>query len=461
MSCGNVLIVDDESDMRWLLTRVLQAEGFEALTARDGDEALSKSAQGSPDVILLDIRMPRMDGLTALEQLRSRGTACPVIMVTAVGEIGSAVRALRLGAFDYVVKPFDNNDLLAAVRRALEPQRLAHNGDGPGAEPEANGDLRSIMGSSAAISRVIDQVERVAPTGFTVLVEGETGTGKELVARALHERSARREKAFVTIDCGAIPDTLIEAELFGHERGSFTGAHERRTGLVPLASGGTFFFDEVGNLPVGAQAKLLRVLEERQVRAVGSRQPLAVDVRIIAATNAVLEERVRAGAFRRDLFYRLSEFRITLPPLRERRGDIPLLTRNFCRETCACLGRPPLTISPAAIEALVRHDWPGNARELRNAVRQAVLFAQGQIEPRHVPLAESFSDPGFGLDEAWHEVSRGVPLAKIVQQLSGTVEREMIVRALADSGHNKLRAAQTLQVDYKTLFRKLEKYGMH
>jgi DNA-binding NtrC family response regulator len=317
------------------------------------------------------------------------------------------------------------------------------------------------MGSSVSITQVIDQIERVASTNYTVLVEGETGTGKELVARALHHQSGRRAKPFVTVDCGAIPDTLIEAELFGHEKGSFTGAHERRQGLIPVASGGTFFLDEIGNLPLGAQAKLLRVLQEHEVRAVGSREPIAVDVRIIAATNSALEEQVRAGTFRKDLFFRLGEFRIGLPPLRQRREDIPLLAHNFCLEACADLGRPLLAISAAAMAGLVRHDWPGNARELRNTLRQAALFAQGQIELHHLPLAEARGESGFGLEEAWQEMSRGVPLAKIVQQLSGVVERQLVARALANSGYNKLRASETLQIDYKTLFRKLEKYGLH
>ncbi|MBI4514990.1 MAG: sigma-54-dependent Fis family transcriptional regulator [Deltaproteobacteria bacterium] len=460
MSQGKVLIVDDERDMRWLLTRVLQAEGFDVLTAEDGDEAVNVAERDTPDVILLDIRMPRVDGLTALEQMRDRGLASPVIMVTAVGEIGSAVRALRLGAYDYAVKPFDNNDLVATVKRALEPRGAAAAVVGTRPRVEAGGDLRLVMGGSPAIARVIDQIERVAPTNYTVLVEGETGTGKELVARALHHRSGRRDKPFVTVDCGAIPDTLIEAELFGHEKGSFTGAHQRRQGLIPVASGGTFFLDEVGNLPLGAQAKLLRVLQEHEVRAVGSREPIAVDVRIIAATNSALEEHVRGGTFRKDLFFRLGEFRIGLPPLRHRREDIPLLARNFCLEACTDLGRPPLAITAAAMETLVRHDWPGNARELRNAVRQAALFAPGQIDPRHLSLAEARGESGFGLEQAWQEIARGVPLGKIVQQLSGTVERALVARALANSGHNKLRAAETLQIDYKTLFRKLEKHGL-
>ncbi len=459
MGRGSVLVVDDECDMRWLLTRVLQTEGFDVLTAEDGDEALKVAERDSPDVILLDIRMPRLDGLRTLEQMSNRGVTSAVIMVTAVGEIASAVRALHLGAYDYIVKPFNNSDLVAAVNRAFGARPC----NGEAAEVPApmknGGDLRRVMGTSAAISQVIDRVVQVARTNYTVLIEGETGTGKELVARALHSESGRRAQPFVTVDCGAIPDTLIEAELFGHEKGSFTGAHERRPGLIPVASGGTFFLDEVGNLPLGAQAKLLRVLEEHEVRAVGSREPLAVDVRVVAATNSALEEQVEAGTFRKDLFFRLNEFRIRLPALRQRREDIPLLAHNFCHEACAYLGRAPLAISVGAMEVLVRHDWPGNARELRNVLRQAVLVAAEDIEPRHLSLA-THDEPVLDVEQAWRQLSSGVPLAKIVQEFSGTVERQLVARALANDGHNKLRAAETLQIDYKTLFRKLEKYGL-
>ena len=309
-----ILIVDDEADMRWLLAEVLRAQGYEVVAAEDGQAALERVLEDTPSAILLDLRMPRLSGMEALKKIKAIDSQVPVIILTAYGDIPTAVQAMRLGAYDYLTKPFRNDDILFSIRRALERQELLARVEDLRSQLGEGGSLRGLMGTSPQIQKVFQQIHQVAWTDFTVILQGETGTGKEIVARAIHQQSPRCEKPFVALDCGAIPDTLIESELFGYEKGAFTGADRRKEGHFELASGGTLFLDEIANLPLPTQSKLLRVLQERRVQPLGAKQAMGVDVRIIVASNAALEDEMRAGRFRQDLYYRLNEFTITIPP---------------------------------------------------------------------------------------------------------------------------------------------------
>ena len=379
-----ILVVDDEAEIRSLLAAVLQSKGYEVVTAEDGAAALQAVPRERPAVILMDLSMPRMNGMDALPEIKRLDPEVPVIICTAHADLATAVRAMKLGAYDYLTKPFDVELLVLTLERAVERHRL-HSRIEELKRQGQGSSLAERMGGSAAIAQVIQQVAQVAESNFTVLVQGETGTGKELVARAIHQQSARRQAPFVAVDCGAIPETLVESELFGHERGAFTGAQARREGHFQLAKGGTLFLDEIGNVPLATQAKLLRALEQREVNPLGAARAVAVDARIIAATNSELEESVKAGRFRADLYYRLGEFTIALPPLRSRREDIMHLSQRFLDEVSMELRRPVRRISDEAMQVLLHHDWPGNVRELRNVVRKAALLATDVVTPEHIP----------------------------------------------------------------------------
>ena len=453
-----LLIVDDEEANRRLITRIFEGPRFAILEAGDGRSALDIAARETPDAILLDVIMPDMDGLTALEKLREALPETPVIMLTGSRDVRHAVRATRLGAFDYLTKPIDRDEIVAVVDRALEKQRLlvevqalrrqVRNTPGAG--------LAAQMGPGAATARIIEQVEKVADSTFTVLILGETGTGKELVAHAIHQASRRRGRPFVALDCGAIPELLLESELFGHERGAFTGADRRKEGQFRLAEGGTCLLDEIGNMPIALQVKLLRALESKQVHAVGAERPLPMDVRFLAATNDDLQARVSGGLFRADLYFRLAQYTIRLPPLRERHDDLPYLAERFAEEAAIELRRPVQAIAPAAIDRLRGHDWPGNVRELRNVVRQAVLHAEG--------FAVQAGDIAFGGGGAaaprrigW---TPGTSLRDAARAAAAAAERQAIVGALGASGGNKSRAAKALDTDYKTLHVKMKQLGI-
>ena len=452
-----IMVVDDEPDVRDVLEEILVQQGFTVISAEDGAAALERFARERPALVFLDLEMPRLGGMKALPELRRLDPAVAVVIVTAYGDTRAVVEAMRLGAYDYLTKPFVPEDIVQTARRALERWRLLARVGQLESRLAADHPLRHQMGTSAAIGRVIEQVTQVAASAFSVLVQGETGTGKELVARAIHRESPRRDRAFVALDCGAIPETLIESELFGFERGAFTGADRRTEGHFELAEGGTLFLDEVVNLPLTTQAKLLRALQERQVQRLGGRQPLPVDVRIIAASNLALEDEIRAGRFRADLFYRLNEFRIVLPALRDRPEDVPALARRFLDEAAVELRRPAGAISEAALELLGRQRWPGNVRELRNAIRQAVLRSGGVILPEHLPAEGAAGEPA------------GAPGASLVGQRSlreiaslaaAGAERLAIRQALSAAGGNKSEAARMLRTDYKTLHLKMKALGI-
>ncbi len=453
-----ILVVDDEAEIRSLLGAVLQSKGFEVVAAEDGAAALQQVQRERPAVILLDLSMPRMSGMDALPEIKRLDGDVPVIICTAHADLATAVRAMKLGAYDFLTKPFDVELLVLTLQRAVERNQLRSRIEELKRQGQGSS-LAERMGGSAAIGQVIQQVAQVAESNFTVLVQGETGTGKELVARAIHQQSPRQKAPFVAVDCGAIPETLVESELFGHERGAFTGAQSRREGHFQLARGGTLFLDEIGNVPLATQAKLLRVLEQREVHPLGAARAVAVDARIIAATNAELEEGVKAGRFRADLYYRLSEFSITLPPLRSRREDITHLAQRFLDEVSMELRRSVRRIADDAMGALLRHDWPGNVRELKNVIRKAALLASDVVTAEHLPaLNASLSVPSRAA--AAEPGGEDLSLREVAELATVQAEREVIRRALEATKGNKSQAARLLRTDYTTLHAKMKRYGI-
>jgi DNA-binding NtrC family response regulator len=457
---AQILVVDDQEDIRWLLATILEEAGFTVRTANTGQTALEAVAQQAPDLVLMDVRMPGLDGIAALESLKQSHSHLPVILLTAYGHVPDAVQAMKLGAADYLLKPFLNEQVLLAVRRALERVALVDEIRGLRAQLESAAGLAEVMGTGPKIQKVFMQVQQVARTNFTVVLQGETGTGKELVARAIHQQSDRRDRAFLAVDCGAVPETLIESQLFGHERGAFTGASARREGDFELASEGTLFLDEVGNLPLGMQAKLLRVLQERQIRRVGGKQLINVDPRILVASNMELQDEVRQGRFRQDLFHRLNEFTIVIPPLRERRQDILVLARVFLEQARMELKKHIGGISGEAATVLQDHVWPGNVRELKNVIRRAALLCAHTIEPAHLVALGDVPSPVGPVAHAADYLDRGLSFKEITRQAVAGVERQVVERALGHTKGNRREAARLLSIDEKTLRTKIRSLGI-
>jgi two-component system nitrogen regulation response regulator GlnG len=453
---AKALVVDDEADVREAVVALLAAEGLETVEAEDGESALDLVQRERPDIVLLDLGLPGLDGMAVLRRARVVDPDLTVVMLTGVSDVRVAVEAMQLGAVDYLTKPFMALDLRLRVRRALERRSLLAEIDTLKSELAHGRSLAALMGTSRPIQEVIHRVRQVAGSDFTVLIQGETGTGKELVARAIHHESRRRDKPFIALDCGAIPDTLIESELFGYEKGAFTGADRRKDGHFQLADGGTLFLDEVANLPLPVQGKLLRALQERTVWPLGARTPAVVDVRIIAACNVSLEGETRSGAFRRDLYYRLNEFEITLPPLRVRRDDIMPLATRFLEEACVELKRTACGFSDEAGCRLLDHDWPGNVRELRNVVRRAVLVSGDLVTP--ADLGALGSDGGVTAAG-----STELPLGtlKAARDRGAAEAEERAIRAALAAAHgNKSEAARLLKTDFKTLHGKMKQFGI-
>jgi two-component system, NtrC family, response regulator HydG len=457
---GNLLVIDDDEAACRLVRATFKADGVNVLFAHDGPAGIARVQADQPDVVLLDIRLPSGSGIDVLEQLRSTNPSVPVVMLTASREIKTAVRATQLGAFDYLTKPIDHDEIVTVVRRALDARALHLEVEDLRTRVTRNeaDQLALEMGTGASIRELLEQIATVARSNFSVLLVGETGTGKELVAQAIHRQSDRRRQPFIALDCGAIPESLLESELFGHERGAFTGAERRRTGHLELATGGTCFLDEIGNLLPTLQVKLLRVLESQEVRPVGAERPTTVDVRFIAATNEDLQPRAYAGRFRADLYFRLAQYTIALPPLRQRPEDIAYLAQRFLEEVSVELRKPVRQLSPAAIEILRRHDWPGNVRELRNVVRQAVLRSDGlAVEPADL-RALLTSTPAHAAGAITS--TRTQSLKEIAADAARTAERDAICDALRATKGNRSRAANLLQTDYKTLLRKIGQLGI-
>jgi DNA-binding NtrC family response regulator len=451
-----ILIVDDEDCIRLVLSEFLKNRGFASCEAKDGFEAVSLFTTERPDAVLLDLSMPGMDGMEVLSRLTGQDPSVPVIILTANGQISSAVQAVKCGAFDFILKPPDFEEITLRLSRAVEKANLKKSLARLSNSVEAS--FARHLGKSPAIKNVISQVHRVAPSPFSVIIQGETGTGKSTLAEFIHNLSARSGKPFVRVDIGVIPETIIESELFGHSKGAFTGADKAKKGYFESADGGTVFIDELENTSAQVQSKLLSAVEQKSVYPIGTARPVPVDFRLIAATNTDLSGMVRLKRFREDLFYRLSEFTIHLPPLRERKEDIGFLAERFCDEACEELKKKPLEIDGGAMELLMQSRWPGNVRELKNVVRRAVLLSSGGSLTRDC-IAEVMGAPAYEaiLREACSSV---LPLKETSSRAASEAEAAAIRQALSISGGNKTRAASILQVDYKTLLTKIRQYGI-
>ncbi|MDQ3295638.1 MAG: sigma-54 dependent transcriptional regulator [Myxococcota bacterium] len=438
------------------MAAIFSCRGFEVSMAHDGPRGLAAVADVDPDVVLLDLEMPGMSGEQVLRTLRLTRPEIPVVMLTARHELKTAIHAIQLGAFDYQTKPVDHDDIVHTVDRAAEKHALEAELAQLRRQTGAGG-LGTLMGTSTAVARICEQVATVATTTFTVLIVGETGTGKELVAQAIHSESDRRMQPFVALDCGAIPESLMESELFGHEKGAFTGAHDRKRGKFDVAAGGTVFLDEIGNLPLALQAKLLRVIEAREIHSVGGAEARPIDVRFIAATNDDLQQRASAGLFRMDLYFRLAAYTVTLPPLRDRLADLCALAERFVAEAAIELRRPIERIAPDAISALERYPWPGNVRELRNVMRQAVLESRTQV----LDTATVERLLGKVADQAVAaRTSDGRSLKQVADEAAHTAERQLICEMLRETSGNKTQAAHLLRTDFKTLHLKMRALGI-
>jgi DNA-binding NtrC family response regulator len=455
-----ILLVEDKDSLRTMLRHALEAQGFAVIEARDETEARAALRQSLPSVVLSDLRLPAGDGFGVLRAAKDADPELPVIVMTAYGSIQDAVAAMKDGALDFLAKPVDPDHLLLMVERALAQRRLLSEYNLLKEEAAKRRGLPEIIGESAAIRQTMQSVQRAAASDTTVLLEGESGTGKELFARALHALSERAGGPFIAINCAAIPDALLEAELFGYEKGAFTGATQRKPGRFELAQRGTLFLDEVGELPIALQAKLLRAIEIKRFERLGGTATIQVDVRLVAATNRGLRQAVAARQFREDLYFRLSVFPVTIPPLRDRREDVPLLARHFVERTGGELGRKALSLSDRALEVLCAHQWPGNVRELQNALERAVILADGDaIQPGHLNLS-SHAVPAAPPADPWDSIDLDGSLADVTARVVAEAERRKIQRAMRDAGGDKGRAADLLQVGYKTLTAKMKDLGL-
>lgn len=453
-----ILIVDDEDYIRLVLSEFLENRGFTPRSAKDGFEAIALFSSDRPDAVLLDLSMPGMDGMEALSRLTAQDPSVPIIILTANTGVSSAVEAVKAGAFDFISKPPDFEEITMRLNRAIEKAQMKVSLERLSNSVEAS--FARYLGKSPAIKSVISQVHRVASSPFSVIIQGETGTGKSTLAEFIHNLSERADKPFVRVDIGVLPDTVIENELFGHSKGAFTGADRAKKGYFEMAEGGTVFIDELENTTAQVQLKLLTAVEQKSVYPIGAARPVAVDFRLIAATNTDLSELVRLGKFREDLFYRLSEFTVTLPPLRERTEDIGFLARRFCDEACAELKKKPLEIDEAAMDFLAQKRWPGNVRELKNAVRRAVLLSNGPVLGKG-SLEEVCESTGAAPGSfSTGPGTKILPLREVSSKAAAIAETEAIRQALSLTGGNKSKAAAILQVDYKTMLTKIRLYDI-
>jgi DNA-binding NtrC family response regulator len=453
-----VLIVEDEPNALMGLAELISGWGYRTETARDGVEGWEKALAWSPDIVVTDLKMPRMDGIGLLTKLTEDGSGLNsnlvVIVLTAMGSIDLAVDAMKMGAYDFLQKPVDATRLRTILANATRQRETEIELEVTRRRLRETGVLDGLVGSSPAMLEILSLIERIAPSNVSVLITGESGTGKELVARTLHNLSPRKSRPFVAVNCAAIPETLIESELFGHERGAFTGAVEKRAGCFELAAGGTLLLDELGEMPAPTQAKLLRVLEERKLRRIGGRTEQEVDVRVLAATNRDPEKAVADGSLRADLFYRLNVFHIAMPPLREHLEDLPAMANGMIAEMNARHGRKVTGVAPSMLDRMMTYGWPGNGRELRNAIERAVILC-----PDGTPLDADHLPPNFGKAQA---AAASLDATIVPVRVGSTVEegeRLLILRTLKTTGQNKTRAAQILGISLKTLHNKLKEYG--
>ena len=446
---SHILIIDDDESIRDSCSKVLAGSGYTFKTAVNGEQGLKIFNKETFHVVLLDWKLPDMDGMDLLSKIKEENPETPVIIMTGYASVESAVEAIKRGAFDYLTKPFSPKELRVTLNKALESRNLIFENIYLRTELEQKTEFDMVVGKSQAMARLMDIVQRVSATESTVLITGESGTGKELLAKEIHHRSPRRNCPFVVVDCGALVETLFESELFGHVKGSFTGAYQTKHGRFEVANGGTIFLDEISNIGMNTQSKLLRIIQDREVTRIGSSKPIKVDVRILAATNKDLAEKVREGEFREDLFYRLNVVPVHLPPLRDRKDDIPILADHFLKKYNKKAKKMIRDISPAALKALMNYDWPGNIRELENTIERAIVLSRDN----HIDLN----------DLVYHGIYSEKPLYNSFKEESGTlqaVEKDYIRKILLKHHGNKSQTAEALGINRKTLWAKLKKYNI-
>jgi nitrogen regulation protein NR(I) len=473
---ARILVADDEPNLRRVLTAILRRDGHDVTVAVDGSEALEKLGAGDIDVVITDLRMPKLDGMDVLRHAARHTPHVPVIMITAYGSVGQAVEAIKAGAFDYIEKPFEQDQIRTVVGKAVkhaianlaQPRATLY----PAGDDSVRGRF-GLVGDSNEMQAVFEIIDKVADTPSTVLITGESGTGKELVAKALHENSSRNHGPFIKINCAAIPKTLMESELFGYEKGAFTGATSSKPGRFELADAGTLFLDEIGEIPVEMQVKLLRAIQESEFERVGGLKTIKVDVRLITATNRDLEAEIKSGNFREDLFYRLNVVPLTIPPLRRRRGDIPHLVRHIIRKFNERLKKNVTAIADDALAALEAHNWPGNIRELENVLERTILFCKSDVIARvdlpdeiaahgapGTPAPATEPDDDDAVEPVAAELSGDASLKDIVRAETSRVEREVIAKALDETNGNVTQAARLLKISRKSLQMKMKELGL-
>ena len=463
MTKANILIIDDEVDLCQSLLELLEEEGYKVFIAHSGKEGLIKVKENLPDLVLLDIKMSGIDGIETLGRITAINKDISVIMLTAYQTVETAVKAMKLGAYDYISKPFNYEELKIIIKRALQTRDLSREVISLRHQLRDKFSFKNIIGRSDKMKEVLYKIEKVAPTNTTVLIRGESGTGKELIAKTIYRYSPRKDKPFIAVDCAGLPESLIESELFGHTKGAFTGAIAKKIGKFELAQRGTLFLDEIGNLPVNIQVKLLRALQEREINRIGDKYPIKIDIRIIIATNTNLEEAMKRGTFREDLYYRINVFSIFLPSLREQKEDIPLLALHFLNKFNPILGKKVKDISERSMHLLVDYSWPGNVRELQNIIRQAIIMAEDIILPEHLPFYIKENKVGVDFVSTLVEKEKigsteDFSLKKIVNQLSQETERRIILEVLKRTKGNKAETARLLKINYKTLYNKIKEY---
>jgi DNA-binding NtrC family response regulator len=448
---SSVLVIDDKESIRKMLRQTLVAEGHDVESAANGFEGIKKTKSKQYDVVLTDLKMPDMDGISVLSAVKEENPDASIIVMTAYGTIETAVEAMKRGAFDFLTKPFDTDHLNVLINRALETRQLMNENLMLKEALKLNLGESKIIGTSEKVNEVLKLVQKVAPSDTSVLLIGESGTGKELFARAIHQLSSRKEKPFVAINSAAIPNELLENELFGSEKGAFTSSHARHIGKFEIAEGGTIFLDEIGDLHIALQAKILRVLQEKQIERLGGTQTVPVDVRIVAATNMDLQAAIDQKNFREDLYYRLSVFPVTIPPLRERVEDIPALAEYFVDKFCKEMKKTARKISREGISLMERYHWPGNVRELENTIERAIILCEGKrIKPEHLAIRIQTPED--------IRLREGAGLREVGQHAQMQAERALILRVLSQTRGNKRKAAEALKIDYTTLFEKIKKY---
>jgi len=458
----SILIVDDNKDTRENISELFVENGYKTYTSGDGKSAIDKIRKNNPNCVILDMKLPIMNGWQVLENIQTEiKSGMIVINITAYGEVSTAVKAMKMGSYDFIEKPFNNEVLLLTVRRALKNQKV---------KKELNNLRRSlgeiisaeeIFGKSEAIKKVLNQIDIVAPTNINVLIQGETGSGKEIVANYIHHKSSRNEFPLVAVDCGAIPETLLESELFGFEKGSFTGAYKKKQGKFEIANQGTLFLDEIGNFPLQQQRRLLRTVEQKKISPIGSKNEIKIDIRLIVASNKDLQHLVNEGKFRKDLFYRLSEFVINVPPLRERLEDIPHLSNIFIKEANEEINHTVSEISDEAMKCFLNYTWPGNIRQLRNVIRKAVLLASDKILPEHINLPCKDIHKTRILEATHFSLEKYGSFKNALENITSDIEKELINRAISETNGNLTKAAKIFGIDRKNFYRKMKKYTIN